>query len=325
VIPQTIVGFWFFLLLVAPGLTYELMRERRRPAIAGTAFREASRIALASFVFSLIAFCLLMALRAVAPGSIFDLGAYLRDSGYLRQNYSRFIFTAILGVVLALGLAALSVGLPEWLGTRITPATAKKFRLPLWLCHRGLPGRLTSGGVLWRVLVRDQPDGKVPYVSLRLSDGTRVAGYLRHYSDDADIDKQEIALKPGTAGTFTVQERDKDHKLGHAEHRWLGLGVGPLQRGQLRQSRLQNGRSVAQLELSTPETSCTGTRSAVLDAADVTAIRDRSSLFIQTRHRAGPSCGISFVVLISDADLEALRRMRFRFTIRLQATSCNRG
>jgi Family of unknown function (DUF6338) len=98
VIPQTIVAFWFFLLLVAPGLTYELMRERRRPTIVGTAFREASRIALSSFTFSLLSFCMLIGIRQIKQEWIFDLGAYLREpTQYIHKNYSLFISTAILG------------------------------------------------------------------------------------------------------------------------------------------------------------------------------------------------------------------------------------
>jgi hypothetical protein len=72
---------------------------------------------------------------------------------------------------------------------------------------------MSPGGIWWRVLVRDRPNNTVPYVSLRLSDGSRVAGYLRHYGDDPDIDKQEIALIPGVTGTITVDEIDNERNL----------------------------------------------------------------------------------------------------------------
>jgi hypothetical protein len=60
VIPQTILSLVAFLFLVAPGILFELRRERRRPGRKETAFREAARTALASLLFSVAAVLVLL-------------------------------------------------------------------------------------------------------------------------------------------------------------------------------------------------------------------------------------------------------------------------
>jgi uncharacterized membrane protein SpoIIM required for sporulation len=61
VIPQTVLSLVAFLFLVAPGILFELRRERRRPGRKETAFREAARTALAGLLFSVAAVLVLRA------------------------------------------------------------------------------------------------------------------------------------------------------------------------------------------------------------------------------------------------------------------------
>jgi hypothetical protein len=74
VIPQTILALVGFLFLVAPGLVFEIRRERRRPVLEETTFREVSRTALASLVFSVLALAILAWVRAKWPESMPDPG-----------------------------------------------------------------------------------------------------------------------------------------------------------------------------------------------------------------------------------------------------------
>ena len=62
--PDTLGALLAFLVFVAPGLCFELLRERRRPALEQTAFREASRIALTSLLFSGAALVVVVAVVA---------------------------------------------------------------------------------------------------------------------------------------------------------------------------------------------------------------------------------------------------------------------
>src|SRR6476620_7509987 len=76
-IPETLGAILVFLAFIAPGLSFELLRERRRPSIEETAFREASRIALTSVLFSGCALVLLGVIRAVHTSWLVDPGAWL--------------------------------------------------------------------------------------------------------------------------------------------------------------------------------------------------------------------------------------------------------
>jgi Family of unknown function (DUF6338) len=76
-IPETFAALYAFLGLVAPGLIYQILREKRRPAVDETAFREASRIALTSLVFTTVATLLMTLLGVVAPGLFPDIAAWI--------------------------------------------------------------------------------------------------------------------------------------------------------------------------------------------------------------------------------------------------------
>lgn len=51
-IPQTVGALIGFLIFIAPGVLWELLRERHRPPLDGSTFREAARVALMSVVLS---------------------------------------------------------------------------------------------------------------------------------------------------------------------------------------------------------------------------------------------------------------------------------
>lgn len=195
-IPQTLVSFFMFLVLIAPGLSYELMRERRGPAIEESAFREASRIALSSFVFSFFAFAALICIRWRYPELIFDLGSYLRDGKvYLENNYGLLIFNIALEVILAFFFVLISIYMP---------VIRQKVKFPKSLRPKRRPAKMSGGGIWWRLLVRDVPDGKAALVSLRLSDGSQISGFYLHYTRADDLGKQEIALQRGVVGSPPV-------------------------------------------------------------------------------------------------------------------------
>jgi hypothetical protein len=64
VVPQTIGALASFLALVAPGIVFELLRERRRAGARESAFHEASRVAVSSLAFTLAATMILLGLHA---------------------------------------------------------------------------------------------------------------------------------------------------------------------------------------------------------------------------------------------------------------------
>lgn len=172
-IPDSLGAFLAFLGLVAPGLTLNLMLERRRPRQNGTAFREASTIALASLVFTLIAVGLLALLRAARPSYVPDVSKWIsQGSSYAAAHWGIISASILLEVIIACGLAALC----GWFVTRNSTAS------------------ISGVGAWYQILRSDRPPGTRPWIHLRLDDETEFWGYLRHYTPDDSADVREIVL-----------------------------------------------------------------------------------------------------------------------------------
>ncbi len=115
-IPATVGGVIGFLVFIAPGVLFELLRERVRPPLEGSAFREASRVALMSVVLSGAAILILAILRAIFPSLLADPGAWLRDGDpYVDEEYARIAWTVGAELALACLLAWLPLRWPRLL------------------------------------------------------------------------------------------------------------------------------------------------------------------------------------------------------------------
>jgi hypothetical protein len=204
-IPQTLVSLVLFLGLVAPGLFYQLLWERRHPTLEQTAFREASRTALTSLLFSGLACTVIILIRLVEPTWIFDLGQYLRDSkGYVSKSYGVIIRTVALEVVLALVIVGFVYSVPVFVGrlARLLPPKLTGW-IPESLRAVTSFGEMSSGGIWFDVLRRRVKQGKKTWVCLRLTDGSRICGYVSHYTSAIKYEEREIALvKPTGEGAF---------------------------------------------------------------------------------------------------------------------------
>ncbi len=175
-IPETAGALLAFLGLVAPGLVFELLRERRRPGTTETAFREASRVALTSLVFTVGALLLLGVLHLVWPAAVVDPQQWLREGGrYVQDNYGLVALTLGLEVVLASCLAML-------------------WHLVLSGSGHGT-GRIESGGLWFQVLNRDKPRGSQVWAHVRLTDGTTFWGYVRGYTAVEKLEDRELVLE----------------------------------------------------------------------------------------------------------------------------------
>jgi hypothetical protein len=169
-----------FLGLVAPGLVFELARGRRRPHTAESAFREAARIALTSLVFTSSSLAVLAIVRALEPRWLPDPGEWLRrGDAYLEDHYA----LVMVGLLLQVAVACCLAGLTHW-------------ALRRWGMGRA---DIRPGSVWYQVLRQDRPESKdLVWLHLRLTDGTRAVGALRHYTSDDQSEHQMIAL--GGAG-----------------------------------------------------------------------------------------------------------------------------
>jgi Family of unknown function (DUF6338) len=174
VIPQSVAALAGFLLLVAPGLTYELLRERERPTIEASTFREASRVALTSLVFTTVSLLVLIALASIFP-SLLDLDGWI-DGGdrYVKEHYRVFGGAVVAQLVISCGLA---VG-----------ASA--------VINGGLRVRNRPVSAWYRTLYEKAPADTIPFLTVALNDGTRYSGRLVRSSIDHKIADRELVIGP---------------------------------------------------------------------------------------------------------------------------------
>ncbi len=170
-------GLLLFLLLVAPGLFYELRTEARRPAVEESAFREISRVALSSLVFSVAAFSFLSLLGRAAPTWLVDLQSYANDP---RSYLGKHLWLALRSMLYQFILSMLGVLIVDFC-----------------LQKKNGPGSILPVSVWYRVF-KDDPKrfGVIPYVTVTLngSNEQQFFGKLQYYTSDFKGDSREIAL-----------------------------------------------------------------------------------------------------------------------------------
>lgn len=172
-VPQTAGAVLAFLGLVAPGLLFELLRERRRPTFNESAFHEAGRVALMSLAFTLLAFAILAAVRIAAPGAMPDPGKWLQQgNAYVKAHYL-LVAGALLAEVIVACAAVLVADL-------VIRGSAR--------------GHIRHRSIWFQVLRIDRPAHKVPWLGLTLDDGTEISGYLAYYTEKEEQSNREIAL-----------------------------------------------------------------------------------------------------------------------------------
>jgi hypothetical protein len=175
VIPQATITATLltFFLLVAPGIVFQIRRERRRPYVERTAFREASIVALASFVLSGLSLLLLIGLRMLAPDLMPDPGAWLQDgSAYVKGHYQ-----VVAGFLFAQGFLAIGLALlvEEVTGREQVPSIHE---VSAW----------------YRLFHEQVPPGTRPFVGVGLTDGSMYFGYVAGYSVEHQPAVRELEL-----------------------------------------------------------------------------------------------------------------------------------
>jgi Family of unknown function (DUF6338) len=174
VIPATFGALLGFLGLVAPGLVYNTITERRRSPRSESTFAEVSRVALTSLGFSLIGFAILWLLQRYSGLALPSIGLWLmRGSKYVAINLGRVFFGLVAQVALACGLAA---------------AVA-------WILTRRSRSRFTNDTAFGSVFRRWAPKGFGNWVHVKLEDETEFWGYERGHHDRGDPAARAIVLQ----------------------------------------------------------------------------------------------------------------------------------
>lgn len=174
-VPSTLLSVVLFILLIAPGLLFDLLAGRRRVGAPESAFRETCRVVLASLAFSTLGLLAVALLRATAPHLMPDPRQLIgHPQAYFAAHYRRIFGAVALEGVVAVGSAAL-------VHARLRRETDSVLRT-------------TSS---WsKVLREDLPDGAQPHVRVRLTNGTVYVGQVSDFTADLDQADREIVLCP---------------------------------------------------------------------------------------------------------------------------------
>jgi hypothetical protein len=175
VLPASVGAVFAFLLLVAPGIAYELTRQRRRPSRTDSAFVEASRVLLAGTSVALVTLCLLSLTQLAGSGLMASPGPLIDHPGsYAAQHPGRLLATAVAYLTVAVTVAVLSGDCQPYAGSR---------------------SRIVPDSAWFLLLDRYAPDGAAVYVSLTMSDGSAYMGIKTSFTSDPELKDREIVLR----------------------------------------------------------------------------------------------------------------------------------
>lgn len=178
-VPSTATTVLIFLLLVTPGVMFELSWQRSHPRRDESTFVEISRVLLAGVLLSGFAAILLAVLGLVTSGVVIDLGALVRDG----HRYVETHLGIVVCDVMSLPLLALLLGVAA--NDLLTPTSAHPI----------------AQETAWHTAFsRATLTGTQAFVSVQLKDGTTITGYQAGYSLEPDPAKRELLL----AAPFTV-------------------------------------------------------------------------------------------------------------------------
>jgi hypothetical protein len=176
-VPESVAALYAFLGLITPGLVYQLLRERSRPALDESSFREASRVALTSAVLTTLSLLSVAGIGHFQPAWFVDAREWLRSGQpYVNDNPGLVTWTVVAVVALACFYALLT----DWLWTYVIPP-----RRP----------RISKTDVWYQLFRGDVPKGQIAWVHLKLTDGTLLWGHLNFVTLNKATDDTQIVLR----------------------------------------------------------------------------------------------------------------------------------
>lgn len=172
-VPSSLWGVVFFVVLVAPGLVLDHLRHRHRARVGESPFRELARVVLTSLVCSGVAFVALAALDEVLPDSaiVGPRATVGLDAEFARTNFWQLLVGLVSFVTISIGLAVAW----HWRTKPDDPPLTPK---PAWE----------------KVFRSDNPTAQAPVLRIRLRSGTIVLGTLAEYTKAYELDDRELVL-----------------------------------------------------------------------------------------------------------------------------------
>jgi len=179
--PSSWLGVVLFFLLVAPGLLFDLLADRRRALVKESAFREFGRTILASVAFGLVGLAAVVAAHAAWPATFADP---LRLIG---TGADAYLEASARHVAASLGLQTL---------VAILAAVVMH-----WLLSSRTKSRLRSVSA-WHAVFRERtPNGNVPVARIRTKSGTVWTGVVHDFSPNLEVADRELVLGPPLASS----------------------------------------------------------------------------------------------------------------------------
>ncbi|SNT61906.1 hypothetical protein SAMN05216276_108615 [Streptosporangium subroseum] len=182
------VGIGLLLLALVPGWLYLRLRERLRPRSGATGLNELIEILAVGLVTTgVAAFLLLIAVPHSWLPFLVDVQAWAKSgTGYLRQNV-HLAANSIASILLVASSIACGLYL---------------------LNRRRVPAEFEPQGGVWVHSLGARPRGTVPWVGLRLNDGTLLEGVLHSYTlTESALEARDIALQAPIMMTDSSQVR----------------------------------------------------------------------------------------------------------------------
>lgn len=176
-VPDTVASLLAFFLLVAPGIVFQLLRERWFPKVDETAFRELSVVVLASALFSSLGLAIVALIRAVEPQWVVNVGGWLHTGDpYFNAHYRLVVRTLLVAVFVALVAAVVVAFLVRWLGRG---GTVKSYNMWHSVFSKGAYAPTETSSVC-----------------VMLIDGIRYFGVVEQWSDEAaSWEERELLLR----------------------------------------------------------------------------------------------------------------------------------
>ncbi|MFF3657338.1 DUF6338 family protein [Streptomyces olivochromogenes] len=172
--PTTITGLALLVVLLLPGLTFVIIRERKGSERRPTPFRETGAVVFCSVLTELAALVIFAALRGLRPDLTPDIGRLVREGAtYARAHYAELAWWAggllLLACVLAAVTAVVTGGRPH-----------------------------ASVMSAWWVMFEKWFPGENPLVGCILEDGSYIEGRLASFnvSSDDSPERDLVLVEP---------------------------------------------------------------------------------------------------------------------------------
>jgi hypothetical protein len=187
-IPASLAGLLFFTVMLWPGLTYTTIRERMKPMIRRSPFREALDVISVSLLTALVVAMIVVVSHLLMPRFTPQPNELLFDTQrYVEEELTLVGAWAVVALVLSQGFAAiLALGL---LGRLFLPVFRRRRD------YAGLAIHESQLSAWWIAFTQYPVAEAIPYVGCQLSDGSYVSGLLHSYSRDwEDLPDRDLVL-----------------------------------------------------------------------------------------------------------------------------------